>query len=139
MWSKVGVDLTIDGRETVVWNNIWSARSYDEILQSSIGGWGVAYNGSNFRGSGSTNGSYVGVDPVVEDAVAKMHKAVLQGRQAAQDPLHKELMKYVLDQAWAIGFPMPARTTCGGRTSGTTTGKQVLGDIATGAGRDMPG
>ncbi len=67
--------------------------------------WGGAYNGSNFRGSGSTNGSHVGVDPGVEDALAKTQKAVLQGGQAAQDPIHKELMKCVLDQAWAIGFP----------------------------------
>jgi peptide/nickel transport system substrate-binding protein len=105
MWSKVGVDLTIDARETVVWNNLWSARSYDQIIHGSIGGWGVAYSGINYKGSGSTNGSYVAPDPIVDDAVAKMQKAVLNDGQAAQDPIHKELMKYVLDQVWAIGFP----------------------------------
>ena len=55
--------------------------------------------------SGSTNGSYVGPDPVVDEAVSKMQAAILNGGQAAQDPIHKGLMKYVLDQAWAIGFP----------------------------------
>ena len=105
MWSKVGVDLTIQPKETVVWNNIWSARTYDQMMVGSIGGWGVAYTGVNYRGGGSTNGSYVGTDPTVEDAVARMGKAILQGGQAAQDPIHRELMKYVLDQAWAIPFP----------------------------------
>ncbi len=105
MWSKVGVDLTIDARETVVWNNIWSARNYDQIMQGSIGGWGVASSGLNFKGGGSTNGSYVGPDPIVDEAVSKMQAAILNGGQAAQDPIHKELMKYVLDQAWAIGVP----------------------------------
>jgi peptide/nickel transport system substrate-binding protein len=105
MWSKVGVDLTIDAKETVVWNNIWSARNYDQIMHGSIGGWGVAFTAINYKGGGSTNGSYVGPDAVVDEAVAKMQKAVLAGGQAAQDPIHKELMKYVLDQAWAIPFP----------------------------------
>ena len=75
------------------------------MWQGSIGGWGVAFSGIDFRGSGSTNGSYVQPGPVVDEAVAKTQKAVLQVGQAAQDPIHRELMKYVLDQAWAIGFP----------------------------------
>jgi peptide/nickel transport system substrate-binding protein len=35
----------------------------------------------------------------------KMQEAILAGGQKAADPVHKELMKYVLDQAWAIPTP----------------------------------
>ena len=104
MWSKLGIDLTIDARESAVHTSIWRGQQWTELCYSSMGGLGTAFTGGNIYGDQSSNGSRVH-DKVVEEAVKKMITTVANEGQGAADKIHRELMKYVLDQAWAVPYP----------------------------------
>jgi hypothetical protein len=60
-------------------------------------------------GPSSTNPAYID-DPVVNEARAKMMAISVKDDPAA-DKIHRELMKYVLAQAWNV--PMPGGVTYG--------------------------
>ncbi len=104
MWSKINIDLSIDAKENAVWNNSWRNMSWDELCYSSMGGLGTAFVGGNIYGYQNSNGGRV-VDAYVEEQVKKMMASVATEGQGAADKVHKELMKYVLDQAWVIPYP----------------------------------
>lgn len=108
MWSKVGIDLTIDARESAVHTNIWRSMNWNELCYSSMGGPGTALVGGNIYGVGnSANGGRVN-DPYVEEQVLKMIGIVSkQGPEGVPEAskVHRELMKYVLDQAWVVPYP----------------------------------
>jgi peptide/nickel transport system substrate-binding protein len=104
MWSKLGIDLTIDARESAVHTSVWRGQQWTDLCYSSMGGLGTAFTGGNIYGDQSSNGSRVH-DKVVEAAVKQMITAVSTQGQGAADKIHRELMKYVLDQAWAVPYP----------------------------------
>jgi peptide/nickel transport system substrate-binding protein len=104
-WAKVGVELTIDPRETAVWNSIMRSRAYEQMQYGSCAPTTSLYRCLNYWGNALTNGSYVD-DAKVKEARAQMAKVVIKS-QAEANKIHKELMKYVLDQAWAIPYPSP--------------------------------
>ena len=105
MWSKVGVEITIDLKELAVWESITGARTYEGMIHSHTAPCGGIYRMINYRGVGRTNGSYID-DPYVEEMYPKIQAAYIKNPPEA-DRLHKELMKYVLDQAWVIPTPLP--------------------------------
>ena len=100
MWAKVGIELTIDQKETGVWTNIFRARAYDGLLYGSCAGISNLYDCMNYYGVAHTNGSYVD-DPHVAEVRPTLKLAAVTDETRA-DRIHKDLMKYVLDQAWAI-------------------------------------
>jgi ABC-type transport system substrate-binding protein len=104
MWSKVGIDLTIDTRESAVWNNIDRGRLYEQMIHASTGGVGSVYRCLQFWGPGFTNCGFVN-DPTIDPIRTRIQTAVMQGNQSEADKIYKELMKYVYDQAWAIPYP----------------------------------
>ena len=104
MWAKVGIDLTIDPMEPAVLSSITQGMTWTELAYSSMGGLGTAFVGTNYSGPGFANASRVN-DPYVEEQIKLMVNAVATQGPLAADPIHKELMKYVLDQAWVIPFP----------------------------------
>jgi len=67
------------------------------------------HQATSMWGDTITNGSYIN-DPLVNEARTKMMALSFKDNQAA-DAIHKELMKYVLDQAWAIPMPSPVSYT----------------------------
>jgi len=60
------------------------------------------YGCLSFWPGSSNNVSYVGDDPTVNQARNKMAAALTTGSQTEADKVFKELMKYVLNQAWYI-------------------------------------
>ncbi len=102
MWTKVGVDLTIDLREPGVMSNISSGRVYDSMLFGTQGPIGALYRLEYMSGNGQTNGSYVS-DASVAEIRSKMQLNALTNAAEA-DRIHKEYMKYVLDQAFTIPY-----------------------------------
>jgi peptide/nickel transport system substrate-binding protein len=105
MWAKVGVDITMELKELAVWESITGARNYDGMIHSHTAPCGGIYRMINYRGPGRTNGSYIN-DQTVEEYYPKIQAAYITNPPEA-DRLHKELMKYVLDQAWVIPTPLP--------------------------------
>jgi peptide/nickel transport system substrate-binding protein len=104
MWTKVGIDLTIEPKEPAVLTSITQSLSWTDLAYSSMGGLGTAFVGTNYSGPGFANASRVN-DPFIEAEITRMVGAVATKGQNAADPIHKELMKYVLDQAYVIPFP----------------------------------
>ncbi len=105
MWAKVKIDVTIDLKEAAVWESITGARNFEQLIHSHTAPCGAIYRMINYRGTGQTNGSYIN-DSYVEQMYPKIQEAYILNPPEA-DRLHKELMKYVLDQAWVIPTPLP--------------------------------
>lgn len=105
-WTKIGIDLRIDTKEYGVWTSIYRSRSYDQLVYGSCAPLTTIYQCSGMWGDTLTNISYVN-DPKIEAAQTQMMSLSLTDPVQA-DKLYKELMKYVLDQAWAIPYPSPA-------------------------------
>jgi len=103
-WALVGVTLDIQPKDPGVMSSIQSSLSWTDLAFSTMGGLGTAYNGTNYWGPSMANGSRVD-DPYVGQQVTAMLNAVVTKGQDAADPIHRELMKYVLAQAYAIPFP----------------------------------
>lgn len=105
MWSKVGIELEIDPREVGAFTGIRVTREYDEMVYGAGGLNANMYLCLPFDGhTAFGNMSHVD-DPIVKAAAAAMGEWSLIDPDRA-DQLHKELMPYVLDQAWVI--PRPA-------------------------------
>jgi peptide/nickel transport system substrate-binding protein len=104
MWSKVGVDLTIVPYEGSVFNGIVWGRNYEDMIYTSPGPVANLYLAFWYvSGPFGANESYVD-DPVCVAAKDKMmNLSMIDPAQA--DAVNKELMAYVLDQAWAIPAP----------------------------------
>ena len=102
-WAKVGVNVTLDPREQGAWYVILQNRQYDFMMY----GTGSPITNLHFAtcmwGKSATNPSYVD-DPVVNEARDKM--MVLDAKDdPAADKIHRDLMKYVLAQCWAVPSP----------------------------------
>lgn len=101
-WAAINVDLTIDLKEPVVMSNINASRTYHGMMMGTQGPIGALYRCEYYNGNGQMNGSYVN-DPAVPEVRAQMQLNALTN-PAKADAIHKEFMKYVLDQAWAIPY-----------------------------------
>ena len=104
MWSKVGVTLNIGPIETGVWVSTQMARNYDQMIQSPMRGPATYYQAANYSGTSSSNQSYIS-DAKAAAARSQTMDLVAKGDLAGADAVHKELMKYVLEQAWVIPYP----------------------------------
>jgi peptide/nickel transport system substrate-binding protein len=104
-WSKVGIRLAIDLKEPAVATSISLSRSHEQMEYSASGVTGNAFLGSNYSTTTSSNGSYIN-DAKCNAALAEMSPLSITDPSKAA-AIHKELMKYVLDQAWAIPTPAP--------------------------------
>ncbi len=104
MWSKVGVDLTIQPMESSVFNGIVWGRRYEDMIYTSPGPVANLYLAYWYvSGPFGANMSFVD-DPKPKEAKDKMMKlSMIDVSQA--DAINKELMAYVLDEAWAIPAP----------------------------------
>jgi peptide/nickel transport system substrate-binding protein len=100
MWAEVGVELTLDQREGAVAASISRTRTYDELMFAAGSPIGSVFIGNSLGGQIAANGSYINI-PAYEEARNQMRLlAVTDPAEAAR--IHKELMKDVLDKAWAI-------------------------------------
>ena len=104
MWGKVGVDLTIQPLEASIFTGIMWGRRYEDMIYTSPGPVSNLYLAYWYvSGPFGANMSFVD-DPVPVAAKDKMMQvSMIDVAQA--DAINKELMAYVLDEAWAIPAP----------------------------------
>ncbi len=103
LWSKVNVKVNLDLREATVLTSISRTRAYDDMLYAAGSPIGSIFIGNSYGGQLAANGSYINV-PAYEEARMQMrYQALINPAEAAR--IHKELMKDVLDKAWAIPTP----------------------------------
>ena len=99
MWAKVGIDLKLDVKETGVKNTILDQRSHEALITDTTGPVSGFYLARRLQG-GLGNSSMVD-DPYINDMIEKMRTAAITDLTKSM-LIHKELMKYVLDKAYAI-------------------------------------
>ncbi len=105
MWAKVNVNLELDNREAGVFTSIWQGMKYDEMIHS--GGASVA---AYFRCISYDTASYWNLSQV-SDSYVKQEKAKIYDAFNTLDwkkinSIHRDLLNYVLDQAWNIPMPL---------------------------------
>lgn len=105
MWSKIGVELTIQPLEFGAYLGKSLSRQYDDMLYSFFVEPGPYAQLFAFRGSSTFNRSWVS-DAHVDEVYQEMVKYNLTN-QTKVDELHREIMPYVLEQAWYIPRPAP--------------------------------
>ena len=103
MWSKIGVNLTIQPLEFGAYMGESLSRQYDDMLYSFFVQPGPYAQLFAFRGSSTFNRSWVS-DTRVDETYNEIVKYDLTD-QAKVDQLHHDLMPYVLEQAWYITRP----------------------------------
>ncbi len=111
-WIKVGVDVDIQIKEAAVFQNLWTTRSYDQMMMTrNCGGDNalfVRYSFGYFRGTNSYNISYVndppGSDPKIEQWFQDEGKYI-NVDFAAADKVHKDANVYILGQAFLVPTP----------------------------------
>jgi peptide/nickel transport system substrate-binding protein len=110
MWANIGINVNLDIKEYAVYMSVLRGRAYEQMEYGTYSPIANLYSCTAYSGTTQTNSSYVPTDPVVEKAKAQMQALAVTDTGKA-DKIHKELMKYVLDQAWAIPYPAPANYT----------------------------
>ncbi len=106
MWSKVGVDVSLQPKEFAVYTSMNTGMTWDDLEYSTaFGGIGRYYSCNSFDGPGYFNPSQA------NDAHVKEVKAQLVDLFNKQDwttmaSTYRSLMPYVLEQAWVIPAPI---------------------------------
>jgi len=111
MWAKVGVELELDVRDTGTRRTVYGKGDYDVV--GAAGGRGpvsVYYHMVTMVGDGPAGGNGSNLDdPILDAASEEMQRTfIVDGKAAAAQ--FKDLMKYVLDQAYVIPRPIYAQT-----------------------------
>jgi peptide/nickel transport system substrate-binding protein len=105
MWAEVGVELNLQLVETGPYFNYTTTRQYPEMLYGFFVQPGPYAQLLPFRIDNTFNRSWVN-DARVNETYAEILKYNLKD-QAKVDQLHRDLMPYVLEQAWYIPTPGP--------------------------------
>jgi len=106
MWKEVGIELIIEPKEGAAMTGITFMRAYEEAIVGGPAPISNLYNGIFFTGAKFGGNQSMVDDPLAWEAKDKMLRIALTDPDAA-DAIHKEFMKYVLDQAWAIPAVTP--------------------------------
>jgi len=104
-WEEIGVELELDTREYGVWQTLTGARRYKELLYGYNSGIGTYYKMINYNGTSQFNGSYVDDAHVKEVRTAMIE--IVGTDEAKVMEMHRELVPYLLEQAWVITWPNP--------------------------------
>jgi len=112
MWSKVGIDLSLDIKEAGTLRTTYNQGQYDVV--GSAGGRGpisVFYRMVTMVAHTSIGGSGSQInDPILDKASDDMARIYLTDPKGAMK-IYKDLMKYVLDQAFVVSRPIYPLTT----------------------------
>ncbi|MBI2849476.1 MAG: ABC transporter substrate-binding protein [Chloroflexi bacterium] len=105
MWAKVGVDLKLDVRESAVVSSLKISGQYEGIATGGGADATMFLTAPHLQGEGEANVYVHPADPVIDKALDEVRLAMVTKGEAEAMRLYKELMKYVLDQAYAIPRP----------------------------------
>ncbi|MBI2829737.1 MAG: ABC transporter substrate-binding protein [Chloroflexi bacterium] len=101
-WSKIGVDVELKPSERTAHTGLFRLRKYEGMM-TGAGAPGISsyYMMGNYRLEQENNLAYVAPDPYIEGNFTELQWLVATDEAAAM-ARHREIMKYVLDQAWTI-------------------------------------
>jgi peptide/nickel transport system substrate-binding protein len=102
-WDEVGIDLTLTVVEAGALRNVQTGRTHEAMVCNATGPPSIWPMLIVMTGEGWQNSSYLD-DPIVNAAAAEIGEMAIMDEKGAMAKT-KELMKYVLDQAWVIQNP----------------------------------
>lgn len=115
-WAKVNIDVEIQPKETGVFFGIWVPGNFEDLIMTGpglAGGNGslfARYSFGYYRGPNAFNTSHVnnpiGTDARIEEAFRAQEK-VINVDFPACDKLMKDLIPYILDQAFLVPTVAP--------------------------------
>lgn len=114
MWDAVGVNLELVVLEGGAFIGTWAQHKTEDLILTSLAGGTsalfVRYSLGYFRGPNIFNISHVndppGTDPIVE-AAFELQAANVNVDYPAADKAYKDLIPYILEQAFLITMPAP--------------------------------
>lgn len=104
MWSKVGIDLSLDVVDPGVKAGMLAAKKQPAISDFGLSQAVMYYLGSNFSGTGIGNVGMID-DPKINDALKQIRETAITKGEPAAMTMWKGLMPYFLGQAYAIPTP----------------------------------
>ena len=105
MWEKINVTLEIQPLEFGVYMNRWVARDYDEMFFGIMASPGTFRTMVSSQGSGGGyNLSYI-TDDRLAAAKTQMMDLFAKGDEAGVARVHRDICKYIYEQAWAVTTP----------------------------------
>jgi peptide/nickel transport system substrate-binding protein len=112
-WAKVGVDLSFDVMETGArTTRLNSGKWGDEISDGGVASVSAFHSIPTLTGTPSANANTSRIfDPKVDQGLVDIRNTIVKDGMKAGMKQTKELMKYVLDQAYAIPVPYVSTTT----------------------------
>ena len=105
-WEEIGVELEMVPKESAVLSGMASRRRYDEMMYYGSSGIGTYMKMTNYRGPGRFNQGYID-DAHVETVYQEMLRYDIATEEAEVARLNRELMPYLLEQAYIIATPNP--------------------------------
>ncbi len=103
-WSKIGVDLEIQPKDTGTYNSISVTRNYEDMIFKGLP---VDMNNvvfmSTFYSEGQWNISYVR-DPRIDELNREMQKYIFVDMTKVKQLFHDQV-PYILEQAWLVPVP----------------------------------
>ncbi len=105
-WSKVGVDLSLDVRESAVRMNVLNTGTYQGITDSGVASDSAFHTTPTLTGqpSSAANTAHI-FDPKIDTALANIRMTILNKGMKAGIAEARELAKYAVSQAYAIPVP----------------------------------
>ena len=99
--SKIGIDMAIDVRDPGVFTNIYTAKTFTQMISGDTGPVAVFYNGQPISGLTAQNNRSQVNDPYINDQITQIKSAAITDIHQAMS-MYKNLTKYVVEQAYAI-------------------------------------
>ena len=101
MWAKVGIELAIDVRESAAVSTLKNDGTFPGLAFGGGADATMYLTTPHLQGEGQANVFLRPEDPIINKALDQVRRAALTDEKEAMG-LYKEMMKYVLEQAYAI-------------------------------------
>ncbi|MFC2015145.1 ABC transporter substrate-binding protein [Chloroflexota bacterium] len=101
MWSKVGIDLTLDIRESGVVSTLKRKLEHEAITSAQPGPVAIFYVGNPFSPGNSHNLSMID-DPVINEAMLEVRLTCLTDQDEAMSIFREKIYKRYLEQVYCI-------------------------------------
>jgi len=105
-WSKIGIQVDLDVREIVAKQNLLNTGKWDCMADGGMASNSAFHSCPTLTGTPSANANTSRIfDPKIDQGLADIRNTIVKEGMKAGMKQTKELMKYVLDQAYAIPVP----------------------------------
>ncbi len=98
--SRIGIDMALDVRELAVKTNIQNNKQHTQMITGDTAPVAIFYNGQPISGVSHNNRSMVD-DPYINEKLPPIRAAMLTDQHQAMK-MYRELMKYVVEQAYVV-------------------------------------